>query len=462
MANILKNKSIGYFIAAADALLAIILAIIFFATFNGAMANNALGQVPETIGIFLLAGAVVEIAALIIPQYTFVHAGAVVLYCVALIKEVFLIPNLYADWINNVAYQGGDLATNNVYLFGLLIIIISGIAAAFMGLVKDEKAPEASWAIKGTTSIVKVGVSAVLVVASVVASTAISADLKKKANIAGPEEDTPVVEAWDPITDDVKAKAEAVEYSFNPADVLIKQEESYDFNDATLKALPTNKNRSGANLVYCFEGSYAEGYQGDYSETYAYLYLWDDGMYGGTIGSTNLRGYWYNSSIANGTGEETNEETGETYTVDVKDCLKMVSNTDKYEMIETTEAGGFYERQAWIYLGFSWGTRSMGISGYQYYPEVALAIDPSSTGTEFHVGETFDRSGWVGNRILKNLSYSAVFKSGDVKWTDPAGMLEGGKFKEPGEYEIKATYNGFEASCKITVLEALAEDTPAE
>ncbi|MCQ2772671.1 MAG: hypothetical protein MJ238_05315 [Bacilli bacterium] len=457
MANILKNKSIGYFIAAADALLAIILAIIFFATYNGAMANNAIGQVPETIGIFLIAGAVVEIAALLIPQYTFVHVGAVVLYCVALIKEVFLIPNLYADWINNVAYQGGNLPINNVYLFGLLIIIISGIAAAFMGLVKDEKAPEASWAIKGVPAIAKVGVAGVLVVASVLTSTLVSADLKKKAVVVDPTPVGPTEESWNPITDEIKEIADAVDYSFDPADVLIKQEETYDFNDATMKAVPTNKNRTDANLVYAFEGSYAEGYQADYSETYAYLYLWDDGIYGGTIGSTNLRGFWYNSSIAEGQKEETNEETGETYTVDVKDCLKMVSNTDKYEMIETTEAGGFYERQAWVYLGFSWGTRSMGISGYQYYPEVALAIDPSSTGTEFKVGETFDRSGWVGNRILKNLSYSAVFKSGDVKWTDPAGMLEGGKFKEAGEYEIKAAYNGFEATCKITVSEAEAE-----
>jgi hypothetical protein len=39
----LKNKSIGFYIVVCDILLAIVLGIVFFATYQNSMANNAAG-----------------------------------------------------------------------------------------------------------------------------------------------------------------------------------------------------------------------------------------------------------------------------------------------------------------------------------------------------------------------------------------------------------------------------------
>ena len=64
--NFFKNKAVGYFIVAADALIAIILTIVFFATYKGAMAFSAVA--PEILGIFLLAGAIVELVVLVLPR----------------------------------------------------------------------------------------------------------------------------------------------------------------------------------------------------------------------------------------------------------------------------------------------------------------------------------------------------------------------------------------------------------
>ena len=137
----------------------------------------------------------------------------------------------------------------------------------------------------------------------------------------------------------------------------------------------------------------------------------------------------------------------------------MVSNVKNYESIITQETSGFYERNAYVYLGFSWGTRSMILNGFKYYPECAIAIDPSATGTSFTVGETFDMDSWVCDRILANCNYSSVFKSSDVKWSKPSGMVDKNNiFKAAGEYEIKATYNKMEASVTIKVAEAPAEE----
>ena len=123
-----------------------------------------------------------------------------------------------------------------------------------------------------------------------------------------------------------------------------------------------------------------------------------------------------------------------------------------------TPSSGFYEWRAHIYLGFSWGTRSMEVSAYRYYPEVALTIDASVGNNYFFVGEEFDRDGWVANRVLKNLNYSAVFKASEVTWTDPEGLKNHTVIEEAGEYEVKASWKNnlnktFEAVITVTVVE---------
>lgn len=438
MKKFIQNKSIGYFIAAADALLALVLAILFFATYKDAVTNSGKGLVPEIIGIFALGGAAIEIVALLLPEYGFIHLGALVMYGISLGKQINLVPDLIAGKINNVEYEGGDFAMNIVWLVLQLILVGTAIAAAFIGFYKkDEEANEDFKNIKGTPKLVKMAGGAALVVAAVLSTTLITADLKAKAARGA------IVEEWTPVTEEVKQAAAEFEYDFDPTDVLIKEEESYNYNDSALKNLKYSKTRSGHSLVYYFEGSYAEGYQGDYSETYADIYLWDDGLYAGKAKDTEFKGYWYNSSLADGQDADGN---------DIVDCLNMVGNVSKYESIITEPASGFYERQAYIYLNMGWGTRSIIVSGYKYYPEVALAINPGSDPLKVKVGDPFSTDSWVAVRILKNLTYSAVFKKSEVKWTVPTA-LKNGTAAEAGEYEVVAKWNNFEAKLGVTVTE---------
>ena len=467
--NFFKNKSVGYYIAAGIALLALFMGIFFFLTYKSpafpgvedtpTMGNKAEGLVVETIGIFLLAGAAVEIAVLIVPQYRFLHIAAVVMIGLAFMKDVVVIADFIVGIINNVMYNGGHVGLNFFYFDMIAFLFVVSIVVAFLGFYKKEDEAKADMKnVKGVVNLAKIGGAGALALAAILVSSLVSADLVKKnasGKQVGPsssEEPVPEEPAFDPITDEIRNAAETFDYDFDPQEVVYNEEDSYDFSNPDLSSVPTNASRSGHNLVYVFEGAYAEGYQGDYSETYGYIYLWEDGLFGGKINDTNIKGYWYNSS-KNAPADDPETEIDES-----RDCLNLVSNVNRYEFINFERASGFYDWRAHIYLGFSWGTRSMEIAGYMYYPEVALAIDPSSTGTEFKVGEVFDRSGWVADRILKNLNYSAVFKASEVSWTDGTGIKDGQAFSAAGEYEVTAKWNGLEASITVKVTEQLVFD----
>ena len=460
-----KNKSVGYFIVAGIALLALIVSVIFFATYRNPdlatqMGNKAEGFVVETIGIFLLAGAVIEIVVLVIPQYRFIQIAAIAMFGLAMYKDVILIPDFIVGKINNVEYNGGNFPLNMFFFVMIFLIVIASIVAAFLGFyTKEEEAQADMKNLKGTVNLAKLGAGAAVVLAAILVSSLVSNNLvnkTSKSNKGGAEsQQTSTSEEeipqYDPITDEIREAADAYDYSFDPLSVIMKEQEEYDFS--AVSSIPTNGSRSGHNLVYYFEGSYSEGWQGDYSETYGAFYLWDDGMFGAVADGTNIRGYWYNSSLVNGTDEDGN---------DIRDCLNMVSNQNNYKSIITEPATGFYHYQAYIYISKN-GGRSMIINGYDYYPEVALAIDATSTGLEYKVGDKFDRSSWVANRILKNLSYSAVYKPGEVTWSDQQGMHDSnGKLLTAGEYTVTAKWNGLEASVTVTVTDPAAEEQPAD
>lgn len=446
-----ENKKIGYFLVMANTVLALVLGIFFFATYKGAMANNAWGLVPETIGIFAFAAAALELVVIFLPQYKFIHIGALVMIGVSFYKEVITVPNLIADEVNNVHYQGGNLGINIVYLVLQVILIMFGIAIAFMDLYAEEDDELKEFKeVKGTNNVVKLAVAGAVVVAAVLASTLVTNDLTQKANTGagagagtstgtgtGAGEGEGENRDWNPITDEIKAKAEAYDYSFDPTSVVIDKEDEYDFKSAELNAVTAGAaTRAGQNLVYFFEGSYAEGYQGDYSPSYANLYLWDDGIFTGKAKDTSFKGYWYNQK-------------------DGKECLEMVSSYDRYESIICQKSTGFYSQAAYIYLNMGWGTRSIIVNGYMYYPEVALFIDPGTAdGTvNYKVGDTFDRNMWSANRVLKNQAYSSVFKEGEVTWTDGAGIKNETKIAAAGDYTVTAKWNGLEASINVHVAE---------
>ena len=383
------------------------------------------------------------------------------MFSLALFKETLLIPNLIADYVNNVFYQGGNLGVNIFYLVTILLILGSAIAAAFIGFYKKEEDANAEMPIEKNNipQIAKVSVGGVVVLAAVLTSSLVAWNLNEKANKVVP------VEGFNPITEEVKAKAAEANYTFKPAEVVIKEQQGYDFT-TDVKSVTTNTTRDGHNMVYYFEGSYSEGWQGDYSATYGYICLWDDGLYGGKIGSLNIRGYWFNSSLQAGEG--------------VKDCLKMVSDpkindkvnnkeTEKYNSLIAQPSTGFYTYQIYAYLRMSWGDdRSMILNGYEYFPEVAIAIDTQNAELTAYKGEEYDMSSWVPTRILSSLDYSSVFKPVDVTWAAQDGKVSisyvdddknrgissiTAVFDSVGEKDVTIKWNGFEASVKVNVVE---------
>ena len=244
--------------------------------------------------------------------------------------------------------------------------------------------------------------------------------------------------AWNPITNAVKTKANQYNYSFNPSEIVIPQENNYDYQSSQFSSLTDSMTREGHYLVYYFEGSYTEGYQGQYNEYYAHIYLWDDGLMFGKSHNQTFKGYWYNDS--NGDGKA--------------DCLNMVSNTDKFSSIVCSKTNGFYDYEGFIYLNPGWGDgRSIIVSGYLYYPDVDIAIylPNDDSGNSYKAGDSFNPSLVKVYRILKNLKYGVV-SSEDVNINVPSNMLDSNnRIKTAGTYIITAQYKDLTTTRTITV-----------
>ena len=250
----------------------------------------------------------------------------------------------------------------------------------------------------------------------------------------------------DPITDEIKAIANAYSYDFDPTEVHFKKEDlvdgsgNFDFSSEDLINLPTNGVRDGVNLVYKFEGSYAEGWQGDYTKMYAYLYLWEDGKFAGMSNKQAVRGYWYDSD-ENGEGNK----------------LVMVTSNNADGEIIATESTGFYSYQADISMNPGWGSnRSVRINGYMYYPEVALFIDTADANLDnLTAGSTLDISSWRAQRVLKNLKYSPCFEdaSHSVTWKVNGNDVSNGavNLNTAGTYLITAKWGELQASVVVNV-----------
>ena len=405
--KLIENKSIGYFMAMGVAALALITAIFFLATSTGNMGNYAAGVGPETIGVFLLAGFVVELVALFLPQYRFIHVVALVMFGLAFYKETILLPDFIAGKINNVEYNGGSFGLNMAYFTLLLIIVVVSIVVAFLGFYKDEEQAKKEMSISDKPQIIKVGTGAVIALTAVLVGCLVSKNIV----------DSCAANKDPLITSAIRKAAKETHYTFKPGSVLFKEPEKengvYPYDYSEISSYPTNGDLpyEDAELVYRFEGAYAEGYQGDYSQTYAYLYLWDNGTFTGEVGTTNsgkLRGYWFNSSL-----DEGHDSKGR----DVKDCLVMISNVNRYESIICQKVSGFYQWQANIYLYMSWnGHRQIIVNGYEYYPNCAMVIDNSGAETNTNAGADYDLSMWQAKRVITNLNYTAVFIPTEVDW----------------------------------------------
>lgn len=461
----LKNKGVGYYIVAGLALLSLIVAIVFFATYNNPeldpifhanpMGNKASGLVPETIGIFLLAGFAVELVVLAVPQYRFIQVVAILMFGLALYKEVLIIPDFFAGIANHVMYNGGNVGLNMFFLVALLLIVIAAVVAVFIGFFRKEEDVKGNFVPKGATQFAITGVAAVVLVAAVASSTIISSNLVKKSAGGGGQssQNSEKPAKKDPITDEMRAAAEANDYDFDPTSVKIEQQEEYDYSDSRLSGLSYSATREGHNLVYIFEGEYSEGYQGQYNTYLSGMYLWDDGVFAGKSNSTTFKGFWFNSSL---TAPADDPETEEDESID---CLNMISNTEHFESIIAEPpmggSGDFYEVQSYIFMHPGWGDgRSVVVSGYKYYPDVAAFIDTNDS-EQMKVGEKFVvNSTWFFDKVIKNLKYTQIIPTSEIKWTLPDGMIDDSKrLLAAGEYEITAKWKDYEATATLTVTE---------
>ena len=308
----------------------------------------------------------------------------------------------------------------------------------------------------GLTNLLKIAVGGVIVTGAVLSGSLVSANIEKSStgpvqqSSSSQEPSSEKKEKVDPITDEMREAADAVEYDFDPSSVVIHQEEDgykyadndedgyYDPNLATLTY--TNV-REGHNLVYVFEGEYSEGYQGQYNTYLTGMYLWDDGLFAGKSNSTNFKGYWYNSSISAPDDDPETEDIDESI-----DTLMMVSNTSHFESIKAEVpiggGGDFYEVQAYVFMHPGWGDgRSVVVSGYKYYPNVAAFIDTNGYD-EMKIGEKFVvNSTWFFDRVIKNLSYTPIIPNNEINWNLPDGMIDGKKkLIAEGSYEISASW----------------------
>ena len=145
--NFFKNKAIGYYMVAGAALFAIILAIVFFSTYNNpnissindapVMGNKSVGYVPITIGIFLIAGLVIELVVLAMPEFRFFHLAAIVMFGLAIYKDVLIMGDFFAGMGTGVFYNGGNVGLNFFYFIALIVIELVAVVASFIGFVKE-------------------------------------------------------------------------------------------------------------------------------------------------------------------------------------------------------------------------------------------------------------------------------------------------------------------------------------
>lgn len=139
----LKNKGIGYYLVIVATLLALVTAVVFFLTYRNPtleaqMGNKASGFVVDTIGVFLIAGVVVELVVLAMPEFRFFQIAAVVMFGLAFYKDILVIPDFIIGKINDVEYNGGNFGLNMFFFIAILLVVLLAVVAPFIGLVKED------------------------------------------------------------------------------------------------------------------------------------------------------------------------------------------------------------------------------------------------------------------------------------------------------------------------------------
>ena len=431
--NYFKNKKLGFYFGIANVIFAIVLAIVFFATYTGDngngqlnLANAAYASAPEVIGIFMLVGAVIQIVALVLPEYRLIEVGALACFCIALIKVIFIIPDILAGLGTGIGYAGGNPGLNIFFLVFALVICGLALAACFIGLIDVNDEDKLMRAKPNMTQFIKIGVCGGVALASVAVGVITASALKKGSGAV--EEGIDLMKLYGD-------KLEA--YEFNPDNCIYTQEDNPYAGSNKTTIQNAVKNRNGYYKVYTFEGSTAEGWQGDYSLKKGYLTLWDDGLYSGTSNGSAIQGYWFNR-----------DEFGE-------ECLNLI-DSDGNDMICNKLAGSesFYEWSVDMKASYN-GGRLIKVQGLRYFPTVAMYIDTGSDSLKYNVDETIDMSNWSFNQVIGALvgeEETPFIKAGAIFDAEHEVKITTPDMSEPGKKEVTAKWGDFEASVEITVV----------
>ena len=147
-------------------------------------------------------------------------------------------------------------------------------------------------------------------------------------------------------------------------------------------------------VVYQFEGSYSEAYQGDYSREYLYINCYEDGLLYGTLGGSGIYGYWTNRD----------RRDREQFVLHILRHGNSEYNDGNYDMLADpiTDEGDYYEYSSSFTWNRGWGIRTVLIFGYKYTPIKEMTLDTSEVKTEYVMGERIDTSGLKINVTREN------------------------------------------------------------
>ena len=451
----LKNKKLGYWFMVATAVLSLVLFIIYLVTFEPGMyghghtmPNSAAGKGAELVWIWALFALLIQLAALAAPEHKWLEFFVVGAIGGAFFVEMQLCPTVLAAVATGVAYEGGSLPLHLTYLILILVSWAVSIASCFMETIGQEEEES----LKKTLALPRfagaTGVAGVLVILGIVLTSVIP-NAQGGVVVDSTEATKPfVIDLQKEFGDKVDAS-----YTFDPTSVhFTKDSNPYsaytDENErknAIQTAVGSADTREGVNIVYRFEGAYAEGWQGDYSKHYAYINVFSDGLYNGSSNGTNIYGYWYDT--------EDGGEAGST--------LVFVDNRGRdNDMVCSVATSKFYKWVTDVKSTLNQG-RTIKAFGYYYYPVIGFYVDP---GVDYVVVKTEEEakavdpagSGWSGIRVLNNLNTGSVFdaaknlKFGEVEDTD-----------DPNIKKITATWSTFTWDTNIYIGSAPAASAEA-
>lgn len=448
-----KNKKLGYWFMVATAVLSLILFVVYIATYDPGeyghghtMPNSASGQATELVWIWALFALLAQLAALAAPEHKWLEM--LVIGCIggALFVEVQLCPTVLAAIGTGVAYEGGSLPLHLTYLILILLTMGIAVASCFLDSIGDEEKET----LKKTFALPRLagaaGVAGVLAIVGIVLSSTLPNRIEKQ----GANDGTSSSEVAKKFAIDLQKEfGDKVDpnYTFDPTGVHFSKESnphSEDSTSAIQSAVGSSYTRDDANLVYCFEGAYAEGWQGDYSKHYAYLYLWDDGLYNGESDGTKIYGYWYDT--------EDGGEAGAT-------LVMIDTRGSDNDMVCSVNTSKFYKWVTEVKSSLNRG-RTIKAFGYYYYPVIGFYVDPGVDYVVVEKEEDITDSitlGWTGMRVLNNLTTGSVF--------DAAKNLRFGSKQDtddPNVKKITTTWSSYSWDTLIYIGSApAAEEAPA-